>query len=117
MTTGTQQPAPPSLITVLNQLGDLIEEGQARTEARFASIDARFNSVDARFNSIDARFTSIDARLTTIDARFDRLETGLTETQEQLARMELANERREKHIDGRFEQLAGLIRRDEFKEH
>lgn len=52
----------------------VLQEIDARSEARFSRMDARFDAIDAKFEIVDARFDAIDARFDQMDARFDRVD-------------------------------------------
>jgi uncharacterized coiled-coil protein SlyX len=77
------------------QLTELILTGQASTEARFDRLEIRFERLESRVANVEADVAD--------------LKSGLAENNTRLDRMELANERRDRRIDAKFERLAGLI--------
>jgi chromosome segregation ATPase len=52
---------------------------------------------------------------TEVAARFDRVEADTAETRQQLNRLEQAHQRHADRVEARFDQLVGLILRDETK--
>ncbi|KAI3594637.1 hypothetical protein D9X30_0869 [Cupriavidus sp. U2] len=52
----------------------VLQEIDARSEARFSRMDARFDAIDAKFEIVDARFDAIDARFDQMDARMDKMD-------------------------------------------
>lgn len=72
----------------------VLQEMDARSEARFSRMDARFDAIDAKFEIVDAKFDAIDARFDQMDARFDQMD----------ARMDKMDGRMDK-MDDRFDRM------------
>jgi hypothetical protein len=64
------------------------------------------------FHKLGDAFSETHAR---IEARFDRLEARFDRMDERFDRMDQRFDRFEARMDAQFEQLIGLIRRDELK--
>jgi hypothetical protein len=76
-------------------------------------------SIDARFDRLDGEVTELKTDLAgfkiEVAARFDRVEADAAETRQQLNRLEQAHQRHADRVEARFDQLVGLILRDETK--
>jgi chromosome segregation ATPase len=75
--------------------------------------------VAARFDRLDGEVAEIKTDLagfkTEVATRFDRVEADAAETRQQLNRLEQAHQLHADRVEARFDQLVGLIVRDETK--
>jgi hypothetical protein len=90
LSVATAEAAPPvgeDVRTLFYKLGDAFSETQVRIDARFDRVDERLDRVEGRLDHVEERLGSLER---STQAGFNRM-------------------------DGRFEELIGLIRRDELK--
>ncbi|PLP99934.1 hypothetical protein [Cupriavidus pauculus] len=73
---------------VLQEIDARSEARFSRMEARFDTIDAKFEIVDAKFDAIDARFDQMDARMDKMDDRFDKVDDRFDKSYARVARLE-----------------------------
>ena len=66
-----------TLLRIITQQGDRIEQVYTEMQAGFARINQRFAEIDKRFAKIDKRFTEIDKRFVEIDTRFTELQAKM----------------------------------------
>lgn len=71
-----------------SMIAKVLQEIDARAEARFSRMEARFDAVDARFDAMDARFDRADTRMDKMDARFDKLDTRFDKADERVDKLE-----------------------------
>ena len=64
----TTKPTLETLLEVMRDMRDTINE-------RFDAVDRRFDTVDRRFDAVDARFDTLNGRVSELDIRIDRMDS------------------------------------------
>jgi hypothetical protein len=64
----TTKPTLETLLEMMRDLRDTVNE-------RFNAVNKRFDAVDARFDAVDARFDTLSARVSELDIRIDRMDS------------------------------------------
>lgn len=87
----------------------VLQEIDARSEARFSRMDARFDAIDAKFEVVDAKFDAIDARFDQMDARFDQMDARMDKMDVQMDKLDARFDKSDARVDKLEENLGGRI--------
>ena len=77
----------------------VLQEIDARSEARFSRMDARFDAIDAKFEVVDAKFDAIDARFDQMDARFDQMDARMDKMDTRMDKMDARMDKMDVQMD------------------
>ncbi|WP_066738336.1 hypothetical protein [Cupriavidus sp. D384] len=77
----------------------VLQEIDARSEARFSRMEARFDAIDARFEVVGAKFDAIDARFDQMDARFEQMDARMDKMDDRFDKMDIRFDK----VDDRFD--------------
>ena len=101
------------------KVSDQFVRGLASIDARFDRLDGEVAELKTDLAGVKTEVAGVKADLagfkTEVAARFDRVEADAAETRQQLNRLEQAHQRHADRVEARFDQLVGLILRDETK--